>query len=423
MAQQITQIPNMQLVTRLFLSPAVHQSLAILQFGANQLTTHLSEIIVDNPLISLHQPTDIHQSNDLSWLPDQNQESLSDHLLTQVRFVETNAMVRSALMTLCLEVDNAGYLRRPLAEIATFFQLNEQHLITALSLLKQFEPVGVGAKDLSECLMLQAINEPDFNPTALTILEFGQLDQLADDQKWPQLPYSSDDLQEALLAIQGLDPAPGHQYTATDPALYLIPDLVVKNNDQQLTIQVATDSLPQLSFDQSYYEQLISAADQQTKKYLQQKRLQYEQLDASLSKRRTTLALIGTYLADHQQPYLKTLSPAELQPINIQDCAASLGFAPSTISRAIRDKYINCQNRTFALRQLFVRSVNTALSPNALLNRITILINSESPNSPLSDQALTERLAQDQINIGRRTVTKYRKLAGFQNSYARRQTD
>lgn len=423
MAQQITQLPNMQLVTRLFLSPAVHQSLTILRFGANQLTTHLSEIIVDNPLISLHQPAIVHQSNDLSWLPDQNQESLSDHLLTQVRFVETSTMVRSALMTLCLEVDNAGYLRRPLAEIATFFQLSEQHLTTALSLLKQFEPVGVGAKNLSECLLLQAINEPDFNPTALNILKFGQLDQLADDQKWPQLPYTSDDLQEALLAIQGLDPAPGHQYAATDPAPYLIPDLVVKNNDQRLTIQVATDSLPQLSFDQCYYQQLISAADQPTKKYLQQKRLQYEQLAGGLSKRNETLALIGTYLTNHQQIYLRTLSPEKLQPVSIQDCAAALGFAPSTISRAVCDKYINCQESTFPLRQLFVRPVDNSLSPSALQKRITTLILSESPDSPLSDQALAEQLIHDQIIISRRTVTKYRKLAGFQNSYARRQTN
>lgn len=417
MAPTFSQGPKQNLTTRQYLTPLMHQSLTVLTLSAAALTQHLKDVVCANPLLTYHEGRlPLTATADLNWVPANEDQTLADKLLEQARLASITAPTRSALVTLITALDDAGYLRQPLAELQAQCGIPAARLDAALTQLQQFDPAGVGARDLCECLWLQAARRSDFDPVATAILAEGQLGILAIPAQWGQLPYSKVELEAALTAIRRLDPAPGHQYAGNTGTLYLTPDLLW-TDDARLV--ACSEQLPQLAFDQDYYDSLLAAADPVTKRYLHQQREQYRQLDNSLQQRQETLNLIGSFLADYQRTYLQTLDEQQLRPLCMQSCAAELGLAVSTISRAVAGKTLLIRGRYLLLRTLFSRPVTAELSAATIQVKIAALISGENPDERLSDAAICGRLAADGIQLSRRTVMKYRRAAGFGNAYQR----
>ncbi|WP_179394817.1 hypothetical protein [Lacticaseibacillus absianus] len=417
--QRMVQHPMLEVTTRLFLSPVMRQRLTVLQFGADQLTAHLQAVAEANPFVRLRVASPVAHGAAVDWVPDETTETLTAHLLTQARLTRVPARLRPALTALCLAVDDDGYLRSPLTLLAATYQLPEAQLAEVLPVLQAFDPVGVGAPDLTACLLRQAA-QPGFDPVAQALLRHQQLPLLATPERWASLPYTATQLTNALAAIRRLDPAPGHQYARAASIQYLTPDFVAQSVAGRTVVQVATDALPQLGFDQRYYDQLTAVADEPTKVYLHAQRQQYEQLTGGLERRKTTLTLIGMYLTDHQQAYLSAPQTHAVQPLTLSDCAAALGLAVSTISRAVRDKYLLLGGRLLSVRHLFVQAVRQEWSPARVQQQIAALIAGESPEAPLSDELLTQRLEAIGVTLSRRTVAKYRALAGLPNAFQRK---
>jgi RNA polymerase sigma-54 factor len=283
MAPSLSQGPQQNLTTRQYLTPLMHQSLTVLTLSAAALSQHLKDVACANPLLSYHEGRLPLTSNaDLNWIPANDGQTLADKLLEQARLTSLDARTRSGLLTLITALDDAGYLRQPLAELQAECGVPATCLDAALDQLQQFDPAGVGARDLCECLWLQAVRRDDFDAVATTILAEGQLGILATPEQWGQLPYTKAELETALAAIRRLDPAPGHQFAGNAGTLYVTPDLLWTDDEQ---LVMATEQLPQLTFDQAYYDSLLAAADKATKRYLRQQREQYRQLDNSLQQR------------------------------------------------------------------------------------------------------------------------------------------
>lgn len=420
-SQQMMQTPHQRLVTRLFLSPQVTQELSILQFSVSQLDEYLKSVALSNPLIQLQSPrytstiTDVDRSTSTV-------EVLSDHLLRQNRLLNISSVKKMAVTILIMNLNQAGYLQDSLSEISCQTQVSEAELTMALPILQSFDPVGVGAQDLCECLLLQAQHKKDFDSTALKILKTRKLELLAQSSNWHELPYTTQQLQRALSAIQSLNPLPGNQFAEASNIAYLIPDLYLEQTDNGPTLRTASDVLPTIIFDDEYYQQLLSVADRETKKYLREQVGQYEFLQSSLIHREQTLLLIGEYLVTQQLAYFQHLDLGMLKPMTLRNCAIALGYADSTISRAVQDKYLQVGGRVIPLRSLFQRNVNRIDSQIQILQLISKLIKNENIKQPLSDGQISQLLKRSGHSVARRTVTKYRVKAGFPTYYLRRRT-
>ncbi|KRN28800.1 RNA polymerase sigma-54 factor [Lactobacillus selangorensis] len=416
---KMTQTPRQRLVTRLFLSPQVNQELTILQFNASQLAAYLQTAALANPLIQLTAPQHSAAATAFDWGTTGDSETLSEHLLAQKRLLTVAPLQKLAVTALIMDLNDAGYLQHSLAAISTETQLPSAALTTALPLLQHFEPLGVGAHDLNECLLLQAQAQPNFDRTALTILRQQQLEKLADPQQWQQLPAAESALRAALAAIRTLNPTPGSQFSHDSENHYLTPDLYLTATESGPALRIASDLLPMPVFNDAYFQQLTAIADSETKRYLREQTTVFQQLETAMLRRKQTLLLIGEYIVQHQTAYFAHLDRTCLQPMTLQACARSLGFATSTISRAVQEKYIQVQGKIVPLRPLFQQGVTAKITPLQIMHLISELIEHEDPAVPLTDTQLTARLNQAGQPLARRTVAKYRRKAGFATHYLR----
>lgn len=417
-SQKMMQTPHQRLVTRLFLTPQITQGLSILQLGVPQLDTYLKSMAVNNPLIKIKHSTRKSLPIDPDW-DIISAETLNQHLMSQNRLLKISPVKQRAVTVLINRLSQSGYLQESLSQISLQTQISEKKLVEALRILQSMDPIGVGARNLCECLLLQARVKDGFDNVALEILQADQLELLSQPRNWPLLSHSKPRLQQALSSIQMLNPFPGAQFSSASDVPYLIPDLYLKRTASGLVIKTASDLLPRIVFDDTYYQQLLTVADEETKKYLDVQVEQYQMIQSSLNRREKTLWLIGKYIATHQVQYFEQLTLKSLKPMTLQKCAFDLGYATSTISRAVQDKYLQVDNRIIPLRTFFQRQVNCKDTQIQIMDLISELIAHEDIRVPLSDKQITQILSESGHPIARRTVSKYRSQAGFATHYLR----
>ena len=194
--------------------------------------------------------------------------------------------------------------------------------------------------------------------------------------------------------------------------------MIFKVDDGRLTIETAKSQIPELLFDEKTYKELKTQSDQG--KYFSQQRQDYLEMKNAIDQRQQTILRLGEYAGEYQRAFLTTMQTQELKPLGLKDAANALNLAPSTISRAIKDKYIQCQNKIFSLKILFPRKVTTDLSQARIEYDLQKLIDQESPQQPLSDQQLVEHFADHGVTLSRRVIAKYRKKLNIPNSYQRK---
>lgn len=416
-AQSMSLKVQEKLVTRLFLSTKLRQDLKILSYNAHDLSTIIQESAQENPFVELKNPR--KELQNLDWIQDNETENLIDHLLSQVRVSDWSSKEKRAVKFLIYQLGEDGYLRTSLEALKSTVSFSLQELNDGKSKLQTLDPIGIGAKDLNECLLLQARDKKDFNSIAISLLEKHELEALADPSKWATLPYEHEKIITALKAIQTLNPAPASEYELGEPTQYLIPDLKFYFEDGRLLISSARSNLPEMIFDDEKFVELEKDSEVVDEKYFIKQKKNFIDLHYAIQKREETLLKLGKFLGRRQEKYLSSLNGQDLVSIKLEDAANELNLAISTISRAIKDKYVECQGKVFSLKLLFPRKSISNLTQNQLEEMLKNFIKLENPERPLSDEQLVNRFKEKEIAISRRTISKYRKKLGIKNSYQR----
>lgn len=437
-----------ELRQELKLTPQLLQSMEILQMNSQELLEYLGKISEENPLVEqedapslrsayeelrqkaswidggLHGGTFTHEDNGIPerGALDRETESLTAFLRDQLDRRRLSKPLLALTRYLAELVDEDGYLAQEDLDGLENMKIPHALLDEALETIQSLDPAGVGARSLSECLLLQLSRQKNVSPAVMDIVE-RFLPELGRKHYGPisrELGLTMAEIQAAEKVIAGLEPHPGRAFQPAEPTVYVRPDVFIVELDGQLQVVLNEYYLPRVSIS-DYYTRLLKESDEkETKAYLQQKMQQAKWLLNSLERRGGTLRRCAEAILEAQRPFFSG-ETGELSPMNLLTLADRLEVHPSTVSRAVRGKYLQCRQGTYPLRYFFSHAVGQAgPSQQAVKRRLLELVRQEDPHHPLSDQALVDLLAGEGIRLARRTVAKYRIELGVPSSTGRK---
>lgn len=339
--------------------------------------------------------------------------SLAEYLLDQLRFQDVPPEVRELIPDICWALDRRGYLEHPLSEIFPDEKL--EHAEQAWEWVRKCDPPGIGARDLADCLMLQLKRERGDNSFEMELIR----DHL-DDVLRNRLPVIAaamgvdvERVKEGVEVISKLDPKPGLPF-ALGASQYVVPDVQVDRDDKgEWVVSVPDDRLPKVRISDSYYQLYENKDTDATEKaYLKEKLAGAKFIIDAVAQRKRTLLKIVTEIIRHQTAFLEQ-GPEHLRPLMRQNIADKIGMHVATVSRAVKDKYIQTPSGVIPLANFFSGGIASqdggeAESSKAVKLKIQKLIQNEDGKNPLSDQDIADMLAKEALDISRRTVTKYR---------------
>jgi RNA polymerase sigma-54 factor len=421
---------------KLAMTQKLQQSIQVLQFSTEELTQFIENQALENPLLDVIQPN--YTSNyskprtstgtemtRLNQIPDTT-ISLFEHLIDQIHLNYRDTYLRTLVLYLVEYIDLNGYLTISLDEAVEQTGGTPIQLLDALTLIQQLEPAGVGARNLQECLMLQTERDNYAPEIAYLILEeyFTELVE----RKWEsiakKLVISLTDIQKVFDYIQTLTPTPGAVFGSTE-GLYIIPDLTVRVDRQQVTVVSNRSGMPEIKFQQNYFEQMTQSGDSEVLNYLKEKQQAFEWLKKTVEQRGDTIYNVGKAIVERQQEFFLN-KEHPIKPLILKDISEELAIHGSTVSRAVNGKYLETDFGVFELKYFFSQKLASdegERSTNDVKHRLQTLIDSEDKAKPLSDQKLVELLNDEGIDISRRTIAKYRDLLKIPSSTKRKRYD
>ena len=352
--------------------------------------------------------------------------SLQDHLIWQLRMSELSEPQMNLGAEIIGNINEAGYLKSSLEDVAAAVGNTVSEAEKVLSVIQRFDPLGVGARDLRECLIIQATELYPAHDLVHDVLE----SHLEDMEKRrytaiaKALKVSMEEMADALDIIRSLDPRPGRSVSDDEPH-YITPDIYVYKVDGEYVIQLNEDGLPKLRVNNFYKESLADSASSEAKEYVQNKLRSALWLIRSIHQRQRTIYKVTESIIKHQRAFLEQ-GITKLKPMVLRDVADDVGMHESTISRVTTNKYVHTPQGVFELKYFFNSGINKvaggAVASEAVKERIRHIVAEENSSKPLSDQAIAGILKKENIDIARRTVAKYRELLGILPSSRRRQT-
>ncbi len=431
------------------LTPQLMQSMEVLQMNAQELLEYLGRVTEENPVLEQEDSADLRHSYEelrqkASWLDagpsgatfahdestypergavDREMESLSAFLIDQLERKRLPKPLLALTRYMAELVDEDGYLAAEDLNGLEDLKIPRTLIDQALETLQSLEPAGVGAGSLSECLLLQLARQKDIPPAVMDITA-RFLPELGKKHYGPicrALGLTVEEVQSAERIIATLDPKPGLAFQPSEPTAYVRPDVFIVELDGELKAVLNEYYLPRISVN-DYYARLLRESDEkETREYLRQKMQQAKWLLNSLERRGGTLRQCADAILEAQRPFFSG-ETTTLAPMGLSALAVTLGVHPSTVSRAVRGKYLQCRQGTFPLRYFFSRAVSgPGTSRQAVKQKLAVLLRQEDPRHPLSDQQLCRLLEENGMPLARRTVTKYRLELGIGSSTARRQ--
>ncbi len=430
------------------------QSLQLMTMPLSELQDTVSEMMQSNPTLSLDAPKksrdsfdSVHTSdskyingasneaanNFNDWMENaiSASESLQDHLNTQLGCTRLTHEVREVAEILISNLDKNGFHTNPPSSLLKPKQ--KPYLSEALEIVQSLDPVGCGTKDYKESLIVQAkaLGIKGDEEKAFKKLVNDELEKMRAGKKkevCKDLSLSDEaDLDALYEFLQSLTPYPGLKYSST-PDEYIIPDLSIKREGDELVLRINTSSLPNLSIDTSYEEMEKElkedrAQNKEALKYLKQQLTQARDLIEQIKLRNSTLEKVGIVLLDKQREFF-LYGTRFLKPLILRDVAEIIGVHETTVSRITTSKYIDTDFGIFQLKYLFSTAVQSAgsdegLSKEAVKDIIKEIITEHTGPKALSDQKISELLAEKGIQVARRTVSKYRKELNIDSSFVR----
>jgi RNA polymerase sigma-54 factor len=351
---------------------------------------------------------------------------LADHLMDQLRFADLSDEERECAHDIAWQLDRRGYLTVRLDELFPEERLEAAE--AAWEAVRQCEPIGVGARDLADCLAMQLEREPGDNSFELMLIRTHLHDMLRN--RLPVVAQAVEvevqRVQEALEVIAQLDPQPGLPFGRSENRV-VIPDVVAECDELtgEWIVSVPDSHLPKITVSEEYQELLNDPAiERREKEYLREKLSGAKFIIDAVAQRKRTLLRIVTEVVKHQREFLEQ-GPEALRPLMRQDIAQIIGMHVATVSRAVKDKYIQTPGGVLRLSDFFSGGIASsdggdAESSKSVRLRIHKLIEEEDKKHPLSDQVIADILAKDGLDISRRTVTKYRIADGIPSTRQRR---
>ncbi|WED26374.1 RNA polymerase factor sigma-54 [Vibrio sp. DW001] len=372
--------------------------------------------------------TGIALDDDMPVYQGETTQSLQDYLLWQLDltpFSETDQTIATAIID---AVDNYGYLTVSVEEILESVSSEDVELDEVEAVLKrvqQFDPLGVASRNLQECLLLQLVTYPDDTPwlAETKLILTNHIDQLGNrDYKLilKESKLKEDQLREIMQLIQQLDPRPGSSITP-DETEYVIPDVSVLKDKGKWSVTINPDSVPRLKVNQQYAA--MGKGNSVDSQFIRSNLQEAKWLIKSLESRNETLLKVSRCIVEHQQDFFEFGEEA-MKPMVLNDIALAVEMHESTISRVTTQKFMHTPRGIFELKYFFSSHVSTdnggECSSTAIRALIKKLVAAENAAKPLSDSKIAALLADQGIQVARRTIAKYRESLGISPSSQRK---
>jgi len=473
-----------KLTQKLVMTPQLRQAIKILQLPRGELDTLVYEELAENPVLAVEpgeeevSPAEAGvmadeppasefaekatSTEDIDWrsyletynedmpsLPawgdddadDERQnlienqpnrtESLAEHLAWQLRFRDLTEEEKRIAALILGNLDVDGYLQDSVEELSANGDVAVEDVTRVLRVIQECDPVGVGARDLQECLLLQlrahgaenpALNDPILGIAGkiirehLPALEVRRFDRLAKD-----LEVTVEEVTQAVKLITSLDPKPARDFGEGD-IRYVTEDVYVHKVGEEWVVTLNEEGLPRLKVSASYRRLLSENGE--AKDYIQDKLRSAAWLIKSIHQRQRTLLLVAQSLVKFQQDFL-TYGVSHMRPLVLRDVAEDVGIHESTVSRAIANKYIATPRGIYPLKKFFTTGLKGRqgqdVASESVKERIREMIQNEDSAHPLSDEEIAKTLSRDDVTIARRTVAKYRESMNILPSAKRKQ--
>lgn len=475
---------NIEQSQKLTLTPEMIQSLNILQFSTNDLLDFISETAEENPVIDLESRDiylqEISDEEDYSIAADRDHcfdsvnpddwdaadwydfsESMNSHtfesygsytidlqdnytdryeysmygnvsleesIMEQIDLCDAKYITKAIASYILQTLDERGYLTQSENEIARELNVSTDEIKTALNLIHTFDPPGIGAADIKECLKLQLERIDRYDAVMQKIIgehleniATNNISRIASD-----IGIGIDEADERLNLLRSLEPKPGRMFNSYEKTRFIIPDVEVENRDGNLIVSMNKRALPKISIRQEYSD-ILKGQDKNSTvaDFLSARFNSAKWLIRSIEQRNNTILKVSKAIADEQKEFF-IHGKSALKPLNMKDIAEAVGVHESTVSRAVNGKYLQCIQGVFELKYFFsgtggFSGVNGATaSSEALKNLIKNIVDKEDRSTPLSDRSIAEAITLTGVEISRRTVTKYREEMGIPSSSLRR---
>jgi RNA polymerase sigma-54 factor len=449
----------------LVMTPQLRQAIRLLQLSTAELELEIASAVESNPLLDweenapLETPSGEASSGDDAPLPEEpawdgdepwqerigpssdsdedsttaevaQTDTLHDHLLWQLHLSPLTPRDRAIGAALIEAIDDDGYLRESLEAIAQALRpqvvATPEEVLTVLHQVQRFDPTGVGARSLNECLQLHLALLPEETPGRELALQLAEgalerLPRIGITGLAVELRQPPEDVERAVQLLRSLDPRPGAQLGGMSNDTYVTPDCVVWRQHGTWRVTLAAGARPRIGIHRGY-ERMIRSASEADAVYLRGRLQEARWLLKSLEARGDTLLKVMRCLLRQQSAFLEFGDQA-LRPLTLREVASEVGLHESTISRAIARKYVRTPRGTMPLRAFFASGIDTGgggeASSTAIQAMIRRLIEAEDPRKPLSDARLADMLKTAGVPVARRTVAKYREAMHIPSSQDR----
>ena len=390
---------------------------------ADDLPFDLSAAIFDEP--DERTPVSMEEREELPFenLGHNEAPSLADHLVEQLRMVASDPDALRIGEAIIGNLDEDGYLRAELGEIVEGTGATLPVVEAALRLVQGFDPRGVAARSVQECLLLQILADPEPDPVTVEILEryFEDLGR----RRYPEIARAMklplDRVMESIEEIQGLEPKPGRRFGGND-SRYIVPDVTIQKVGSDYVVLLNEEGIPRLRVN-SLYRSLLRRSGDEAKQYVEQKIRSAVWLIKSVEQRQRTLRRVAQSLVNFQREFLDKGLP-HLRPLALRDVGDDINMHESTISRVTTNKYVQTPQGLFELKFFFHSGIasdsGVMVSSVSVKKMIRDMVDAEDTGTPLSDQEIAQALHARGLTIARRTVAKYREELGILPSHQRR---
>jgi RNA polymerase sigma-54 factor len=459
----IQQRLHTKLVQKLILTPSLQQAIKLLPMSTLELSDLLNQEMVENPMLEEVPTEDLQPAEattqeaekpnaeatnksetwddqdyeyffgdylDDGYRPRAPQEvrelppientlstasSLTDHLMWQLSMQTDDPLIREIGSAIIGNLDDDGYLVASFDELAAMGPWSVADVDRALKLVQSFDPIGVAARDLQECLLLQLRHHGlEGSPTEkivtehLRLLQNHQVPEIA-----RKLGVTIDDLKEHIEIIRNLDPKPGSRYNPTQ-SQYVIPDVYIIKVEDQYVAVLNEDGLPQMRISPVYRRLLDKGASEnndETRAYVKDKFRSALWLIKSVEQRQKTIHKVANSIINFQRDFLDH-GIEHLRPLVLRDVANDIGMHESTVSRVVTNKYMHTPQGVFEMKYFFHSGISSSygesVSSVTIKQRIRKIIDNEDPRKPLSDSKIVSILQREGLVLARRTIAKYR---------------
>ena len=409
----------------LLMTMELRQAIELLQYTTYELEQYIRQQELENPLIELKEKEDHngyeervnHRSSfsGTSEMPTEaiqsNGRNMRDELYEHAKFMHKDECTQKLLRYLIYNLDENGYLPDLIADKDNPSEFNEEQIEKGIHLLQQLGPIGIGARSLRECLLLQISYLYPENELAAELVQHHL--GLVADRKWKEIAskmkISMAEVKELHDFILSLNPQPC-SFTCDHSTEFLTPDIIVDLKDEEFVFHLNDGYLPAIQLNRDYSHFLHAKDDVST--YMQTQYKNYQWLLTSIEQRRNTIIKIVSVLLDKQRNFF-TCGLSALKPLTLKQVAEAIEMHESTVSRATANKVIQTPHGTYELRTLFTSKLETSSGDSISQTKVKTLLEefiaSENKFKPYSDQKIAEYFNMEQgISISRRTISKYR---------------